>query len=185
MSRVPTIPRMPGPLALPARRALAVALAAAAVGGLAACGTDERTAYADGWDGICGDVGGAASTFRTAVSSASTDSPDPGDAAVAAGPVAGQVTADLRKPAAAYAKALGALRDEAAALDPPDRWAAWHAGELRELDVRLRIVGDGVTRLGRGDADALPLLAVGSIGPSSVRAPADLRDRTPECTALR
>lgn len=177
------MPRRP---ALIARRTLAVALAAAAAaGGLTACGTDERTAYADGWDEACRDVGGALSTFRTAVSSAATDSPDAGDTAVADGTAAAAVIADLRRPAAALAKDLAAVHDDVSELDPPEDWAAWHAGEVRRLAVRLRTVDAGVARLGRGDADATVLLAIGNVGPSAVEAPAGLRDRTPECTTLR
>jgi hypothetical protein len=177
---------MPDRPALLARRTLALALVAAAgAGGLSACGTDERTAYADGWDAVCRDVGGALSTFRTAVSSAATDSPDAGDAAVVGGTAAAGVTADLRRPAAALAEDLAAVRDDVDALDPPEEWAAWHAAEVRRLAVRLRTVDAGVARLGRGDAGATVLLAIGSVGPSAVEAPATLRDRTPECTTLR
>lgn len=177
------MPRRPAP---PARRALVVVLAvAAAAGGLSACGTDERTAYAEGWDEVCRGVGGALSTFRTSVSSAATDSPDTGDDAVTGGPADAGVTADLAEPAAALAKDLSALPEDVAALDPPEEWATWHAAEVRRLAVRLRTVDAGVARLGRGDAGATPLLAIGGVGPSAVQAPAKLRDRTPECTSLR
>lgn len=169
-----------------ARRTLAVVLVgAAATGGLSACGTDERVAYADGWDEVCRGVGGALSTFRTAVSSAATDSPDAGDDAVADGADPAAVAAELGKPAVALAKELAALQDDVDALDPPEDWAAWHAAEVRRLAVRLRTVDAGVARLGRGDAEATALLAIGGVGPSDVRAPAKLRDRTPECTTLR
>lgn len=186
MTRVPTMPGMPGRLLRPSRRRIAVLLTVAAcTGGLVACGTDTETAYVDGWDEICRDVGSDVSAFRTAVSSAATDSPDAGDEAVAQGPSPQAVTADLLAPAVALRGDLGDRVDAVRALEPPERWAAWHARELRELSARLRSVDGGVARLRRGDADALPLMAVGSIGPSSVRAPAGLRDRTPECTVLR
>jgi hypothetical protein len=167
------------------RGGLAVLLAVAAAAGLTACGTDETTAYADGWDGVCEDVGSALGTFRTAVSTAATTSPDAGDDAVAGGPDPAAVTTDLLAPAVSLEKELQVARRTATELRPPDRWAAWHRAEAAQLVVRLRTVDAGVRRLREGDADALPLLAVGGFGPSSVHAPAGLRDRTPECTALR
>jgi hypothetical protein len=178
---------MPGRPSRPhARRIGALAaLVLACGGGLAACGQDAETTYADGWDDVCRAVGGAMGDFRTAVSSAAVESPDAGDAQVARGATPAAVTGDLLKPARALQEDLAEQARAARALDPPPEWAAWHARELRELAVRLRSVDDGVRRIGRGDADALPLLAVGSIGPASVRAPAALRDRTPECTVLR
>ena len=80
---------------------------------------------------------------------------------------------------------LTASVDAARELDPPARWADWHRAELPRLDARLRTVDGAVRRLGSGDADALPLLAIGGVGPASVRAPEALRDRTPECSTLR
>ncbi|MEV4422432.1 hypothetical protein AB0L40_21020 [Patulibacter sp. NPDC049589] len=178
---------MPGRQSRLPRRRIVVALAVAAVagGGLAGCGTDETTAYADGWDGVCKGVGGALSTFRTEVSSAATTSPDAGDASVAAGPSAAAVTADLAAPARELQASLAEQADAAGKLDAPSRWATWNAGAIRQLAVRLKVVDDGVRRLQQGDADALALLAVGSVGPSSTAAPAKLRDKTPGCTALR
>jgi hypothetical protein len=184
VSAVPTMPGMPG-RPRPLLRGTATALAVLALGaGLGACGTDAETTYADGWDGVCGDVGDALRTFRTAVSSAATVSPDDGDAAAAAGPTPAAVRSDLLEPAQALRTALAEQGQAAGRLDPPARWARWHAAELRRIAVRGRAIDVAVRRLGRGDADA-PLLAVGGVGPSSVRAPADLRDRTPECTTLR
>lgn len=186
MSAVPTIPGVPSRTARPARRALAVLLTAAAVAsGLSACGADERTAYAEGWDEVCRGVGGALSDFRTAVSSAATDSPDSGDEAVMRTTVAAEVAADLARPSAALVEELAALREDVGALDPPDEWATWHAGEVRRLAVRLRTVDEGAARLARGDAGGTVLLAIGGVGPSDVQAPAGLRDRTPDCTTLR
>lgn len=186
MHRVTGRPTIPGMLAPSAGRALAVLLASVAAGGvLAACGTDEEAAYVDGWDAVCRDVGESLSDFRTAASSAATVSPDGGDAAVAAGPAPSAVTSDL---GAASASLRADLQDAVAPtreLRPPLRWRTWHGEELRRLQVRLRTVEAGARRLRAGDPDALPLLAIGGVGPSSVRAPASLRDRTPECTALR
>lgn len=180
------MPGMPGRPPAPPRRRIAVLLAAVAcAGGLGACGSDPETTYAEGWDDVCRGIGAAVSDFRTAVSSAATVSPDPGDEQVARGPAATAVINDLAAPAEALQEDLAAQVGEARVLQPPERWVAWHGREMRELDVRLRSVRSGVQRLRRGDPDALPLLAVGSIGPAAVRAPAALRDRTPECTTLR
>ncbi len=153
--------------------------------GLAACGSDQESTYADGWDSVCRGVGGALSTFRTDASTAATTSPDAGDAEVIAGTRAASVSADLLAPAKALQTALDRQFDAARRLDPPSRWAAWHATELRTIAARRSAVADGVRRLQGGDPDALPLLAVGSVGPSAVDAPADLRDKTPDCTVLR
>jgi hypothetical protein len=170
----------------PLLRGIAAPLAVLALGaGLGACGSDAETTYATGWDDVCGDVGGAMRTFRTAVSSAATVSPDRGDAAAVAGPTPAAVRGDLLEPARALRERLGEVSQAAARLDPPARWSAWHAAELRRLAVRARSVDSGVRRLARGDADALPLLSIGGIGPSAARAPSDLRDRTPDCTVLR
>ncbi|MDO9407509.1 hypothetical protein [Patulibacter sp.] len=177
---------MSGRPSRPSLRRIGVVLAVLACsGGLVACGSDAETTYADGWDNACGDVGDAVSAFRTAVSSAATDSPDAGDAQAVRGPSSAAVRADLLAPAVALRRDLAEVAGEVRALDPPERWATWHGRELQQLAVRLRSVDAGVARLRRGDPDALPLLAVGSIGPASVRAPDSLRARTPECTVLR
>lgn len=186
MTGVPTMPGMPGRPSRPSRRRIGVVLAVLACGGgLAACGSDAETTYVDGWDEACSDVGDAVSAFRTAVSSAATDSPDAGDAQAVRGPSPAAVRGDLLEPAVDLRRDLAAVAGEVRALTPPERWAAWHGREVQRLTLRLRTVDRGVARLRAGDPDALPLLAVGSIGPSSVRAPAGLRDRTPECTVLR
>ena len=183
MTRLPTILRMPASAVR--RTALALLVGVAVGGGLSACGTDDETAYADGWDGVCSQVGEALSTFRTAAASAATVSPDGGDAAVADGPTPAAVRTDLGRAAASLRRDLTALVGEARELDPPERWADWHAAELPRLDARLGTVDGAVRRLQAGDADALPLLAIGGVGPASVRAPEALRDRTPACTTLR
>lgn len=183
MTPVPTILRMPAPAVR--RTALALLVALAAGGGLVACGPDDETAYADGWDDICRDVGEALSTFRTAAASAATVSPDGGDDAVAAGPSSAAVRTDLGRAAASLQRDLTDVVGAARELDPPVRWSAWHTAELPRLDARLRTVDGAVRRLQAGDPDALPLLAIGGVGPASVRAPAALRDRTPECSTLR
>jgi hypothetical protein len=157
----------------------------AACTGLTACGSDQESTYADGWDSVCRGVGGALSTFRTDASTAATSSPDAGDAEVLAGTRAAAVSADLIAPAKALQAALERQFDSARRLDPPKDWASWHATELRTLAARRSAVADGVRRLQGGDPDALPLLAVGSVGPADVDAPEDLRNKTPDCTVMR
>lgn len=161
---------------------LAVLTLAAGLGG---CGTDAETTYASDWDDVCTGVGDALRTFRTAVSSAATVSTDGGDAAAIAGPTPEAVRGDLLEPAQALRTAMATQFAAAGRLEAPARWKAWQAAEVRDLARRARSIDTAVERLGRGDADALPLLSVGGVGPASARAPADLRDRTPECTTMR
>lgn len=174
---------MPRPFRTPPRALLALGLVAAL--GAVGCGADPDQEYADGWNGVCRDVASAMSGFRTDVSSAATTSPDAGDAAVASGLRSAAVVDDLAVPARKLARALRAPLRDAEALDPPARWRAWHATATRDLAARERTVADGVRRLQTGDAEALPLLALGGVGPASTRAPAALRDRTPDCTVQR
>jgi hypothetical protein len=175
---------MPRRLPLPSRALLALGLVAAL--GAAGCGAgDPRDDYAERWDGICRDVASATAAFRTAASTAATTSPDAGDATVASGLRPADVASDLAVPARKLARALAGPLDRAADLEPPDEWRTWHARELRRLAARERSLAAGVTRLQAGDPDALPLLAVGGVGPASTQAPAALRDRTPDCTIQR
>ncbi|WP_210491947.1 hypothetical protein [Patulibacter sp. SYSU D01012] len=162
-----------------------VALLVLAALGAAGCGTDPRDDYAAGWDAICADVGAATATFRADVSAAAKTSADAGDATVARGLRPDAVAGDLATPARKLDRALRSTVDAARALDAPEEWASWHAGAVQRLTVRVRAVDDAVQRLQGGDPDALAGTAVGSVGPADVRAPAGLRDRTPECTVLR
>ena len=168
----------------PAARGGLVLLLAAALGA-AGCGTDAREDYAAGWDAICSDVGQATATFRADVSSAATTSADAGDATVAAGLRPAAVAADLATPARKLDRALRGTVTAARELQATSEWAAWHAGAVRTLAVRVRAVDAAVAALQDGDPDDLADTAIGSVGPADVRAPAGLRDRTPECTVLR
>jgi hypothetical protein len=174
---------MPRRLPTPPRAVLALGLVAALAA--AGCGADPEQEYAEGWNGVCRDVASALSAFRTDVSSAATTSPDAGDQAVATGLRTEAVVADLAVPARKLTRALRAPLRDAEALKPPAVWRTWHATAIRDLAARERTVADGVRRLQSGDAEALPLLALGGVGPAATSAPAALRDQTPDCTVQR
>lgn len=170
----------------PLLRGFAAVLATVTLGaGLGACGSDAETTYASDWDEVCTGVGDALREFRTAVSSAAAVSPDAGDAAAIAGPAPEAVRDHLLEPAEALRTTLAEQFAAAGRLEAPPRWSTWQASEVRELARRSRSLDAAVRRLARGDAEALPLLSVGGVGPSSARAPSDLRDRTPACTTMR
>lgn len=174
---------MPRRLPTPSRAVLALGLVAAL--GATGCGTTAEEDYAEGWNGVCRDVASAMSAFRTDVSTAATTSPDAGDAAVASGLRPDAVVDDIAVPARKLTRALRAPLRDAERLDPPAAWRTWHARATRDLAARERAVADGVRRLQAGDAEALPLLALGGVGPASTSAPAALRDQTPDCTVQR
>lgn len=182
---IPTMPGVHG-RPRPQLRGIAATLAVVALGaGVGACGTDAEATYAADWDEVCVGVGDALREFRTAVSSAATVSPDGGDAAAIAGPSPEAVRDDLLEPARALRTAMAEQFAAAGRLKAPARWSTWQATEVRELARRARSIDTAVGRLARGDADALPLLSIGGVGPASAGAPSALRDQTPECTTMR
>jgi hypothetical protein len=160
---------------------LALGLVAVAAGlGVSGRGQDAGQRYATGWNAVCRDVSGAMSTFRTAVSSAVEVDHDATERATPAEAIRSHVATPARVLDVAVTRAFS----NAADLEPTEAWRAWHASELGRLAARRSVLELGVQRLEVGDTQALPLLAIGAVGPASVRAPAALRDRTPECTTL-
>lgn len=162
----------------------AAALLAVAALAVAGCGGNAEDDYAAGWDTVCGDVRDAYRSFRTDVVSAAKSAPDAGDAAAGRTLPAAAVSGELGRPVRKLDRALAKPFADARALEPPARWSAWHRSALRGLDRQRAVVDDAARRVQAGDADAFSALSLGGFGPAAVSAPADLRDRTPVCTAL-
>jgi hypothetical protein len=130
--------------------------------------------YAATWQDACAalrdDAARTAASIRTRTAAASGRSPEALQAAAAA--VAGPY----------LDRTAGHLRDVAAAR-PPQEWRRYHDGVAPTLRAAQARATATAVRVRRGDVAALSALDLGSLTGAAASAPADLRRRTPACTA--
>jgi hypothetical protein len=137
-------------------------------------GDDVAAEYAAAWQDACaalrGDAVRTAAAIRSRTAAAAGRSPDALRAAAAG--VAGPY----------LDRTAGHLRDVASAR-PPREWRRYHdavAPTLRAAQARATATA---ARVRRGDVAALSALDLGGLTGAASSAPADLRRRTPACTA--
>lgn len=153
---------------------VAVVLVVALAGGGGDDGEDAAARYAAAWQDACAALRADAARTATAIRERTA-------AATGRSPEA------LRSAAAGVAgpyldRTAGHLRDVASAR-PPAEWRRYHdavAPALRAAQARATATA---ARVRRGDVAALAALDLGGLSGAAASAPADLRRRTPACTA--
>ena len=135
---------------------------------------DDAAQYAAAWQDACAalrdDAARTAAAIRTRTAAAAGRSPEALQAAAAA--VAGPY----------LDRTAGHLRDVASAR-PPQAWRRYHDGVAPTLRAAQARATATAARVRRGDVAALSALDLGSLTGAAASAPADLRRRTPACTA--